>query len=336
MDLTEIINLHDVAKTYPNQIAALQAVSFSTTGHEFIGLAGTNGSGKSTFLKIIAGQLKADHGEALVFQRNAFRYAKDLTREVGYISQDWALDSEMSGQAVLDYFAALYGMGGAVGRQRCGQLTEEFAMQGFITRRISTYSGGQMQRLHLAIGMIHQPKLLLLDEPTNALDPSARSLLWQWLKAYQNEGNTLLIASHDLDSIQHYCSRVLLFSEGRIVADAAPMSLVQAHSRLVLHLKTAEPLAQPAALLQNLRQLADEVAFDGTAQTLSLSFTEADQAGMLLQTLQVFAAAGQRVAECRWEEPGLAQAYFKLTGTTPAAPQPGQNKKNQPGSRKRQ
>jgi len=336
MDLAAIIDLHQITKTYPNQVQALEEVNFSATGQEFIGLAGANGSGKSTFLKIIAGQLKPDQGEAVVFKRDAFRYANDLTREVGYISQDWALDSEMSGQAVLDYFAALYSLGGAVGRQRCGQLTEEFAMQGFINRRISTYSGGQMQRLHLAIGMIHQPKLLLLDEPTNALDPSARVLLWQWLKAYQNQGNTLLIASHDLDSIQHYCSRVLLFAEGRIVADAAPMTLVQAHSRPVLHIKTTTPLAQPAVLLESLRQVAEDVAIDGKAQTLSLSFTEANQAEMLLKTLQVFAAAGQTVVECRWEEPGLAQAYFKLTGIAPAAPQPEQTKKPKPGSRKRQ
>jgi ABC-2 type transport system ATP-binding protein len=336
MDLAAIIDLHQISKTYPNQVQALEEVNFSATEQEFIGLAGANGSGKSTFLKIIAGQLKPDQGEALVFQRNAFRHAKDLTREVGYISQDWALDPEMSGQAVLDYFAALFGLGGAVGRQRCGQLTEEFAMQGFITRRISTYSGGQMQRLHLAIGLIHQPKLLLLDEPTNALDPSARALLWEWLKAYQHQGNTVLIASHDLDCIQHYCSRVLLFAEGRIVADAAPMVLVQAHSRPVLHLKTAEPLPKPDALLEGLRQVAEDVAFDGKAQTLSLTFSEADQAEMLLKTLPIFAAAGQRLAECRWEQPGLAQAYFKLTGNTPAPPQSVQTKKTQPGSRKRQ
>jgi hypothetical protein len=95
-------------------------------------------------------------------------------------------------------------------------------------------------------------------------------------------------------------------------------------------------LAQPAELAQSLRQLADGMAIQCSAHTVSLTFTEADQAEIMLKTLQVFAAAGQTVAECRWEEPGLAQAYFKLTGTAPAGPHSAQAKKPKPGSRKRQ
>jgi ABC-2 type transport system ATP-binding protein len=331
-----VIDLHQLSKTYPNQVKALKEVNFSATGQEFIGLAGANGSGKSTFLKLIAGQLEPEQGRTEVFGRNAFKHANQLTREIAYISQDWALDPEMNGHALLAYFAALYGLSGTNARQRLEQLIEGFAMQEFIARRISTYSGGQMQRLHLAIGLVHQPKLLLLDEPTNALDPSARVLLWQLLKTYQQQGNTILLASHDLDSIQQYCSRVVLFAQGRIVADATPTELVLAHAQPTLHIKTAEPLTKLRILEQNLRDLAAELDIQTTADTVSLVFKEVDKADMLLKTLQVFANLQQTVAECRWEEAGLAAAYFKLTGAALTKPQAGQTKNHKPGSRRQQ
>ncbi len=334
MELSSIINLQHIVKTYSPQLLALNNVSVSVASQEFIGLTGGNGSGKSTLLKIIAGQLKPEHGKADVFQQDAFKHASQLTRDIGYISQDWALDPEMDGKALLYYFAAMYGLSSITARQRLEALIAEFDMQSFIARRISSYSGGQMQRLHLAMGVIHQPKLLLLDEPTNSLDPSARMFLWDFLKAYQQLGNTLLIVSHDLDCVQHYCSRVLMFEQGRIIADDTPMQLVQTHSQPVLHIKTSGVIANQPALEQGLRKATAAMTIHCTAQTVSLTFQQPDKAESLLKTLQVFASLGHCVVECRWEASGLAQAYFKLTGAELGKQKTAQSKKHQPGSRK--
>ncbi|KJV05123.1 ABC transporter ATP-binding protein [Methylocucumis oryzae] len=271
MELSSIINLQHIVKTYSPQLLALDNVSVSVLAQEFIGLTGGNGSGKSTLLKIIAGQLKPNQGKAEVFQRDAFKHASQLTREIGYISQDWALDPEMNGKALLYYFAALYGLNSTTAKQRIEALITEFDMQPFIARRVSTYSGGQMQRLHLAIGVIHQPKLLLLDEPSNSLDPSAKVFLWDFLKAYRQLGNTVLVVSHDLDCVQQYCSRVLMFEQGRIIADDTPMQLIQTHSQPVLHIKTADDIANQQALEQGLRQATGAMAIHCTVQTVSLN-----------------------------------------------------------------
>lgn len=332
MDSADVIELLGIHKTYPNQITALNNVSLSVPPQGLIGLVGANGSGKSTLLKIIAGQIMADRGSVKTLQTDMQRYSAKLQSRIGYISQDLALDPEMNGKELLAYFGALYDIAGQRLQQRIAALVAEFQLQAFIARRVSTYSGGQMQRLHLAIGVIHQPKLLLLDEPTNALDPSGKAFLWQFMQHYKQQGNTLLVVSHDLDSIQQYCSRVIIFDNGRIIADDTPATIVCGYARPTLHIKAAAPLQNQTALTQALHHAMMDVTLQFEGQTVNLVFNQADKAQAMLHALQTFAEQRQPITECRWEDPGLAQAYFKLTGATlTQAPHP---KKGKPGSRK--
>lgn len=314
MDCASTLCLQGIHKTYRQNITALQGVNFLASQGELVGLIGANGSGKSTFLKIIAGQLSPDQGGVDIFQLNALKHPNQLKSNIGYISQHWALDPEMTGNELLAYFAALYGIPAKSAQQRLSTLTADFAMQDFIARRISSYSGGQMQRLHLAIGVIHQPKVLLLDEPTNALDPSGKAFLWGFLKQYQQTGNTVLIVSHDLDSIQQHCSRVVMFDHGRIIADDTPANLVRSHAQPVLQIKTAEPIKDKSQLQTALLQITADASIQFNLLSLSLTCSHVDKSRILLQTLAVFDRLQQAVTECRWEEPSLAQAYFKLTG----------------------
>lgn len=334
MNSTDVIQLFGIHKTYPGNITALHDLNLSVPAQGLIGLIGANGSGKSTLLKIIAGQIIPDRGMVKILPAETQPYTAKLKSCIGYISQDLALDPEMSGKESLAYFGALYGITGQRLQQRIAVVVDNFDMQAFVARRVSTYSGGQMQRLHLAIGIIHQPKLLLLDEPSNALDPSGKAFLWQSMQHYQQQGHTLLVVSHDLDNIRQYCSRVVIFENGRIIADDTPDNIVQGYSQPTLQIKTLAPLNNRTDLEQALLKAAPGATVQFEAQTVNLMFNQADKAQMLLQTLQTFADRQQAVAECRWEAPGLAQAYFKLTGASLAntiRPKQGGGK---PGSRK--
>lgn len=330
----EVIQLVGIHKTYPKNITALHDLSLSVSAQELVGLIGANGSGKSTLLKIMAGQITADHGSVKILQTNAQPYTAKLQSGIGYISQDLALDPEMTGKESLVYFGALYGLTGQGRQQRIAALVDEFGMQAFITRRVGTYSGGQMQRLHLAIGIIHQPKLLLLDEPSNALDPSGKAFLWQFMQHYQQQGNTLLVISHDLDNIQQHCSRVIMLDNGRIVTDDTPANIVHGHTQPTLHIKSSNSLKKNANLEQALLQAMPNATVQFDAQAVVLIFEQADKPRAMLQTLQIFADQQQPVTECHWEELGLAQAYFQLTGASLAnTVRPGQGG-GKPGSRK--
>lgn len=314
---TTIVSLQRVCKTYPKGEVALKSVDLSITEQEIIGIVGANGAGKSTLLKAVAGRLKPEQGRVYLFQLNANQHVEQFKQDISYISQDRALDPEMTGQELMQYFSALYGLSRKKAWQRCDELTDLFEMSQFINRRTKTYSGGQAQRLHLAIGMIHQPKLLLLDEPTSALDPKGASFFWDFIKRYQQQGHTVVVISHELERIREYCSRVWLLEKGTLIADGTPSDIIQTHAMPVLQVKVTRPLEDNASLTKRLQQIisVETVQWKGRAVKLTIKQEAVlNKAEILRMTLAIFESQTIPVVECRWDDAGLENAYFKLTG----------------------
>lgn len=312
-----LVNLQKVSKIYHKDVVALKAINLSIAKQEIIGIVGANGSGKSTLLKVIAGCLKPEQGTIKIFQLDAQKKAEQLKKYSSYISQDRALDPEMTGKELLSYFSALYGLSGESAKQRYKELVDSFAMTDFIARRVNSYSGGQAQRLHLALGIIHHPELLLLDEPTAALDPAGKAFFWDFIHSYQQQGNTIIIVSHELDTVRKYCSRVLFMGKGQLIADDTPDAIVKAYAQPMLHIK----LVSAVKNRENLKSFLLEAAVSANIQlkdrTIRMEIdacTHTEQAKILMAVLQIFQAQQLAVSECRWEYAGLENAYFKLTG----------------------
>lgn len=335
MNSEVIVHLKGISKTYKKGSAAIKATNLSIATTEIVGIVGANGSGKSTLLKMIAGSITPSQGEIDIFQLDALTNTEQLKKLISYISQDRALDPEMTGKELLYYFSALYGLSGKTAEQKYTELVDTFELTLFIERRVNSYSGGQAQRLHLALGVIHQPKLLLLDEPTSALDPRGKSFFWQFIRRYQQAGNTIMIVSHELDKVCQFCSRILLIDKGKIIADDTPESIIQAHAAPTLFIQSASHLIQKEALQQNLQEKISpvKIEFKGAIAQLEIDQNTAlSQSEILALALQVFQDQQQPVIECRWQAPGLENAYFKLTGekiTPPSA-----SKNNKKGRRK--
>ncbi len=336
MHPTAIANLQQISKVYPKGIIALKEIYLNIVEQEIIAIVGANGSGKSTLLKIIAGSLKPEQGSISIFQLNVQTKAEQLKKLISYISQDRALDPEMTGMELLHYFSALYGLSGEIAKQRINELINTFELNSFINRRTHSYSGGQAQRLHIAIGIIHQPKLLLLDEPTSALDPKGKAFFWEFLKAYQQQGNTIIIISHELENVRQHSSRVLLLDKGKLIENDTADNIIQAHAQPVLHIKTTTNLKNTESLKQLLQQTISTIAIQFKDQSARLEInqsSELNKAQILSIALKAFEEQKHSVVECRWEEPSLENAYFKLTGETIAPPPTLKN--NKKGQRKR-
>ena len=333
MNSGTIVNLQGISKTYSKKIVALKSISLYIVEREIIGIVGANGSGKSTLLKVIAGQLKPDQGSIEIFQLDVQKKSEQLKKQISYISQDKALDPEMTGKELLNYFSALYGLSGKIAKQRVDELIDSFELTDFIGRRVKTYSGGQAQRLHLSIGMIHRPKLVLLDEPTSALDPKGKAFFWNFIRSYQELGNTIIFVSHELDNVRQHCSRVLLMDKGSLIANDVPDTIVKTFAVPVLHVKTTAYLENKNDLKQLLQQKISlaTIQLKGQSARLEINLTiEFYKAKILALVLQIFEDQHLAVIECRWEQPGLENAYFKLNGEN-IAPSSGlkNNKKRQ-------
>ena len=192
--------------------AALESVSFELEPGELVGIVGPNGAGKTTLLSILAGVVAPDEGELTLAGRAA-----------GWVPQQPALYSKLSVAENLRLFARLEqvpDVDGAVARMLAQTGLEDRAQD-----EVSQLSGGNQQRVNIAIGLLSEPALLLLDEPSAALDPRQRERLWEFISAL---GTTVVFSTHDVGEVERYANRVLLLADGELLFTGTPSELEQA------------------------------------------------------------------------------------------------------------
>lgn len=219
----EALAARGVGRRFGRDVVALEGIELAFQPGLTIGIIGNNGSGKSTLLRLWAGNDRASEGSVEVLGGDP-EGDKRLRVKIGYVAQSSVLDPEMTGGEILRLFAKLYSL----------PLDEEaliarFGLEQVVSRRVSEYSGGFRQRLHLAAGFLHDPEVLLLDEPTNRLDREGKRALWEVISERESRGRTTVVVSHDLGDVAKRCSRVVVLHRGRLVAAGDPEEIVRKH-----------------------------------------------------------------------------------------------------------
>lgn len=315
------VHARGLSRTFAGGIRALDGIDLDVPAGRLVGMIGANGSGKSTLLRVLFGVVRADAGTVRVLGMDPRRDRAEVRARAGYAGQDAALDPEMTGRETLRLFHALRGLA-ADGRESCiGDVVEGFGLAPFVDRRVGTWSGGQRQRLHLALEAMHAPALLLLDEPTSSLDPDGRRELWRRVSAWRDAGGTVLVATHDLAEVAAHCDRALLLHGGRLIADDAPAALVAAHAlaRAVVTLDR-DPGAELPGISPTLARLPDVREVAVTERTVTV-WRDALPGGAD-PVPEVLASLGFGTVAYAAHAPDLADAYFRLTGQCPS-PAPG-------------
>ncbi|HEX6370581.1 MAG TPA: ABC transporter ATP-binding protein [Longimicrobium sp.] len=317
---TEAVRLAGVAKAF-GAVRALDGIDLAIPAGVLAGIIGANGSGKSTLLRTLAGIVAADGGRVEVLGMDPRRDRSALRSRVAYVGQDAALDPEMTGWETLRLFHALQGLPRGEREACVSGVADRSGLRAFAERPVGTWSGGQRQRLHLALATLHAPALLMLDEPAAGLDPDGRRDLWRQLAGYRDsgDGHTALVATHDLAEVAAHCDLAVVLHGGRLIAADAPAALVAAHARA----RTAFTLAREAAEEDGLGPLlarlpgVQEVSVSGDAVIV---WRDASPHGAD-PLLGVLASAGHSVRGYEHHEPDLPDAYFRLTGSPWAVPE---------------
>ena len=182
---------------------------------EIYGFLGPNGSGKTTFIRMLCGLLRPDDGHGTCLGFDVREQAELIKPHVGYMSQKFSLYEDMTVRENLDFIARMYavadrdaGVARSIERMNLGRFRDQLA---------GTLSGGWKQRLALAACMIHAPRLLLLDEPTAGVDPMARRDFWDEVHKLAGEGITALISTHYMDEAER-CHRLAYIAYGHLLA----------------------------------------------------------------------------------------------------------------------
>ncbi|HLG18621.1 MAG TPA: ABC transporter ATP-binding protein [Bdellovibrionota bacterium] len=227
MTVLSLARLSAVTKRFQDGTHALEGIDLEIQGGELLGLVGSNGSGKTTLLRILAGASGVTSGELYLFGQpiQSFR-SRELRRRIGFVSQDPALDPEMTAEETLRLFSVLYAIPRSEKAARIDQVITGMNLQDFLPRPVARLSGGQRQRLHLAISLLQQPSLLLLDEPTNALDPNVRAQFWKLLRSFVTPETAVVVATHNLGEAEEHFDRLAILSRGVLVTIARPKELL--------------------------------------------------------------------------------------------------------------
>lgn len=217
--MSDVLTVSALAKRYGGRSGAgrqaLHDVSFRLGAGELVALVGPNGAGKTTLLSIVAGVQTATAGSV----------AQAEGRAVGWVPQAPALYSKLTVAENLELFARLErvpDVRGAVERMLAQTGLGERARE-----PVSRLSGGNRQRVNVALALVADPPVLALDEPSSALDPSQRERLWQFIDARVGAGTTVLFSTHNVSEAGRYASRVLVLSDGRLLLDGPPAELMR-------------------------------------------------------------------------------------------------------------
>jgi ABC-2 type transport system ATP-binding protein len=202
-----------LVKRYGDRVA-LRGVSLAAGRGELVAVIGPNGAGKTTLLSILAGIQRADEGEV------------DAPASIGWVPQQPALYGKLTVEENLMLFARLERS--REPRATVDRMLDLTDLGGRGGDQVSTLSGGNRQRVNIAIGLLGEPDVLLLDEPSAALDPRQRERLWEFILRLAGEGTTVVYATHHIQEADRYANRLVVLADGEGVFDGSPRELEQA------------------------------------------------------------------------------------------------------------
>ena len=220
----------DIRKAFgkaPERVQALDGVSLEVRKGELTALAGPDGAGKTTLMRLAAGLLKAESGELKVLGIDAARDPQAIQDRIAYMPQRFGLYEDLTVQENVDLYADLHGATEAERRARYPQLMEMTQLGAFTGRLAGRLSGGMKQKLGLACTLIRSPDLLLLDEPTVGVDPLSRRELWQIIdRLVRSEGLTVLVSTSYLDEAER-CDQTIILHKGQVLAAGPPSEVTR-------------------------------------------------------------------------------------------------------------
>src|SRR6201996_1142498 len=224
MSETAAIEAEGLVKHY-GQTKALDGLDLRVPQGTVYGVLGPNGAGKTTAVRVLATLLRPDRGQARVLGHDVVAEAAAVRRVIGLTGQYAALDEYLTGQANLIMIGELSRLTAKAARRRADELLEQFDLTDAASRAVKTYSGGMRRRLDLAASLIGHPAVLFLDEPTTGLDPSARALVWDFVRQLVVDGTTLLLTTQYLEEADQLARRIAVIDGGRVIAEGTPADL---------------------------------------------------------------------------------------------------------------
>ena len=313
--MSNAIQAHDLVKTYPGGVRALDGLGIAVEEGSIFGLLGPNGAGKSTTVKILTTLSRPESGVATVAGLDVLGDADRVRRAIGVVAQKPGVDRDATGRENLILQGQLFGLRGPSLGARARELLGRFGLAEAAGRPVRTYSGGMQRRLDIATALVHRPKVLFLDEPTTGLDPEVRAEMWEEIsRLATDEGLTILLTTHYLEEADQLARRLAIVDRGRVVAEGTPDELKSGLHGEALHLELSGALGADDTARSALMALPEvrDVSTDGRWVRARVD----DGPRAIPGVLQTLDAKGVAVSSVKISRPSLDDVYLGLTGRT--------------------
>jgi ABC-2 type transport system ATP-binding protein len=215
------------------EIVAVSSVDLEIPAGQIYGFLGPNGSGKTTIIRTLCGLLTPSGGDVRVLGLDIPAEAETLRSRIGYMTQKFSLYDDLTVQENMHFMGRIYGLSRSTAAARIEELLELYSLTAMRKRFAAAMSGGQRQRLALAVATLHSPTLLFLDEPTSAVDPENRRDFWEKLFDLSDAGTTILVSTHYMDEAER-CHQLAILETGHLRNQGTPQDLLaQLDNRVV-------------------------------------------------------------------------------------------------------
>ena len=309
----QIIETTGLSKSFGSR-KAIQGLSFSVKRGESVALLGTNGSGKSTTMRILCGYLPPTNGAASVAGFDVVSHSLDVRKAVGYLPEDVPLYADLTVRSSLRFFAALRKMRGRQMERRIDDVIEQVGLTGYEDVLILKLSKGYRQRAGLAIAILHEPDLLILDEPTASIDPVQIAEVKELIRSLATK-HSVLLSTHQLSEAAELCNRAVVLNNGQIVADGPISEITKRHTaerHIVIQAK-----GDSTIIMEQLGGLATVISTQmrsTPAQSIHVFSVTGSGQNMLNDIVMILVQAGIFVVSIEEEHPSLESAFLDLAG----------------------
>ncbi len=218
------VEIDSIIKKF-GDFTAVNGISLKIRKGEIFGILGPNGAGKTTTINMILGLLSPSSGRIIVNGMDVAKAGSEIKSEIGLMTQETVVESDLTARENLDIFARLYHVPMAEMQGRIKEALAEAELTNFADKKAGTFSGGMKRRLELVKPMLQKPRILILDEPTTGLDIQNRVNMWGHIKELNKEGVTIILTTQYLEEADELCERIAIIDHGKIKAIGTPSEL---------------------------------------------------------------------------------------------------------------
>ncbi|NLP57142.1 ABC transporter ATP-binding protein [Lutibacter sp. B1] len=228
MESQNVIQVQSLTKKF-GDFTAVDAISFEVKKGEIFGFLGANGAGKTTAMKMLIGISMPTSGEAIVAGFDVYKNRDNIKRNIGYMSQKFALYDDLTVKENITFFGGIYGLKKNQIKEKTTQLINDLALQEVANKLVGSLPLGWKQKIAFSVALLHNPKIVFLDEPTGGVDPITRRQFWEMIYQTANTGTTIFVTTHYMDEAE-YCNRVSIMVNGKIEALDTPKKLKEKYN----------------------------------------------------------------------------------------------------------